>query len=382
MSALARRVLAVLVPLLVLGVAAGRSPLPVGAGVAVALGAGLSLAALRRPTAALVTAVAVVCLVPYYDGRLVGRSLGLTPMAACCLVLLPAAWQARGRLRLGLLDGAVALLVLLRCAALVLNFSGGVGAVGTVLLQVALPYAVFRVLALDADVPRRLAPAVVGSAAVLSLVGIAEHAGRVNPFFTLLPAQYQAAQWARPETRDHSVRAEASFGHPIAFGMFLAVALVLAVALALTAERLLPRLLLLAAAAVVAVGLADTLSRGPLLAAGLGLLLWLVAAGRRVDPLRLAAAVALAAGLAVASPVPGIVDRLVSASSTADSREAVSAQYRLVILDVVQDPAQFSLLGRPNDGGPVTDAVYDRTGLKSIDSEFALDYLSGGLLVL
>jgi hypothetical protein len=30
----------------------------------------------------------------------------------------------------------------------------------------------------------------------------------------------------------------------------------------------------------------------------------------------------------------------------------------------------------------VTDAVFDRTGLRSIDSEFALEYLSGGLLVL
>jgi hypothetical protein len=69
-----------------------------------------------------------------------------------------------------------------------------------------------------------------------------------------------------------------------------------------------------------------------------------------------------------------------------DSREALSAQYRFKILDVVLDPAQFSLLGQPSEPvdaqSGVTAATSSRTALKSIDSEFALVYLSSGLLAL
>lgn len=378
----ARLGLVVLLPLGVLAVMSGRVPFPALAAAAAALGIVLAWLAQRHPQLAVSVAVLVVVLVPYYDGRLVTRAMALTPMTASCLVLLPAAWAARGRVRLVPLDIAVGLLVLLRSLGLLFNFQNGFGALFFVVLQVALPYAVFRCLTLDRMTIERVAACVVGSAIVLSFVGIAEHGGTPNPFFTLLPADYQAGQWAHAETRAHSVRAEATFGHPIAFGMFLATALVFAVAMALTTERVWLRAVLLGSCGLMVLALADTLSRGPLIAAVLGTATWLLISARRLKVLRLAAVIALVAGVVVGTPVLGIVQHLVSASTEADSREGLSTQYRLEILAVAKDPAELSLLGRANENGGITQAVFDRTGLTSIDSEFALVYLTAGLLSL
>ncbi len=262
----------------------------------------------------------------------------------------------------------MARLVLLRCVSALVNAQGPLGATLNVLLTTALPYAVFRLLTLDGDVPRRLAVVVVAVAVPLSFVGLYERSGGANPFFTLVRPELEAAQWARPELRASGVRAEASFGHPIAFGMFLALALVLAVALTVTLEGLLLRAALLAACGVILLGLTATLSRGPLLMAGLGIGCWLLLHVFHVDALRVAAAAAVIGIVAVTTPVLGTLEAL-QRSSTGDSAEARSAQYRLQVLEVAQDPEQFSLLGLPAEGGSVTEAVARRTGLKSIDSE-------------
>jgi hypothetical protein len=369
-------------PASVFAVLVGRVAIPLSVAIAIALGVILSVAAARSPRVAVLVAVALVAIVPYYDGRLVTRAVGLTPMGACCLVLFPAAWAARGHVTLLPLDFAVAALVLLRCLALLLNFSHGFGAIFTVALQVALPYVVFRCLLTERDLLAPLASVVVGSAALLALIGISEHDGTPNPFFTWIRPQYQAAQWARAETRDRSVRAEASFGHPIAFGMFLAVALVLSVALALVVRRLWLTVLLLGTAALIVLALADTLSRGPLLVAALGVGSWLLLTSGRVSIFRLGAVAALFAVLLMGTPVLGIVQRLVNDTTASDTRVGASTQYRLEILAVATDPAQFTLLGTQNETGGVTEAVFERTGLVSIDSEFALVYLTSGALSL
>jgi hypothetical protein len=364
----------------VLLVAAERTPVPRELVTAAACVGALALIALRRPAAALGVATAVAVVVPFYDGRYVSGSLGITPMMAGCLVLLPAAATHLRDVKLVWLDGVVALLVALRAASLALNYSGRLGAAAGLVLGTALPYVVFRLFSRHADVRRLLAWVLVVASIPMSVIGLQERYGTPNPFFTLLPTGYQGDQWAHAELRGGGVRAEASFGHPIAFGMFLALVLVLAVALAMTERKGWHRLVALGAAGLALLALTATLSRGPLLVGAIGVTAWFLATLGRLHVLRVAAVLGMLVVLAFTTPVAATVERLYAAS-TGDTREARSAEYRLQILALARDPEQFSLLGKeaPGDEG-FSVALTTRTGLKSIDSELALVFLANGAL--
>lgn len=365
----------------VLLVAAGLTPVPLEWAVAAACGVGLAFLGLHQPTAAAAIGTAFVICVPFYSGRFLIGSLGLTPMSVVCLVLLPLAFTLRGHVRLRLLDVVVASLVIFRILALAFNYEGGLGGAAAVVLGVALPYAVFRILGMRSRVRLVLAWTVVLTSLPLSLIGLRERAGIPNPFFSF-PAQYQAAQWARPEFRGGGVRAEASFGHPIAFGLYLALVLVLSISLAITACGVWQRMTAAAACALALLTLTATLSRGPLLVAMVGVMAWLALTSSRLNLLRVTGVASLLVVAAVATPVSTTVQQLIAASS-GDTREARSAQFRLEILRVVVDTDQFSWLGLAAPGAEgISASLAERVALKSIDSEFALAFLSGGLLTL
>ncbi|MCU1602721.1 MAG: hypothetical protein JWO22_3430 [Frankiales bacterium] len=377
--------LTVLVPLLVLLIASGRVKVqPVLVSV-VLVAVVLARAAASRPRAALVVLLVAGAAIPYYDGRYVTRSLALTPVAALCLLALPAALGGQRALRPVVLDWVVGTYFLLPALALVLNFGRGVGAAAGTLLSSALPYLVGRLLVSSADRARLAAVATVAVAMVLSVFALSEHATGQNPFFTFVRPTYQAGQWAKSEYRFGTVRAEASFGHPIALGLFLVIAVVLALGLYLTATGA-QRWFWLTGVGLIGVALTSTLSRGPMVAAAGGAVLLLVLGASRIDVRRLAVLLVLVLGLSSTTSVLSTVSDLRNSSSAADSREAASAQYRFKILDVVLDPAQFSLLGKEADldqGQAGVDAsTSNRTSLKSIDSQFALIYLAAGLLAL
>ena len=377
-----RFALVALAALAVLAVAAGRAPVSPELAVGLASAAVLALAALRYPTAAVVGAVVLVLVVPFYAGRYVTGSVGVSPMTAACFVLLPLAAVRWRDVRLGLLDLAVGALVVLRILAYVLNYETGLGAAATVVLAVALPYVVFRSVTVSPRVRGIAAWTVVVVGTGLALAGVRERASGSNWFHGWLPVEYEAAQWARPELRGGGVRAEASFGHPIAFGMFLALALVLAVALFLASRSLGASVLLLLAIGALVLGLTATLSRGPLLVGGIGVVAVVLLSGGRLEPSRLWLVVLTVAGVALLTPVGGTVAELVSASS-GNTAEAASARYRLGVVDAVRDPEQFSLLGKATgEEGGVTPSLVTRVGLKSIDSEYALTYLVAGALGL
>lgn len=367
--------------LAVLATAAGRAPLAADMVLALVLGSLLAIAAYQRPPTAVLAGAAVVILVPVYYGRYLIGQVAITPATAVCLVLLPIAVARVGRLRVNALDVAVLVLVVVRLLSLVVNFSSGPGTLLTVVIGVALPYAVFRVLTVDLSVDA-LARLVVACASVLSLVAFAERSGLPNPFFTLLTPQYQADELALPAFRLGGVRAEASFGDPIAFGMFLGLALVLAACFALTASSRRGRVAAMGACGSILYGLTATQSRGAVLVGVVGCTVFLLASSRRLDVLRLGGLAVALTLFAVSTPVYSTLQTLAE-SSTGDTRESRSAEYRLQILDVVTDPASFSLLGqRTSDEGGLTESVSQRVGLKSVDSEFAGTYLLGGIVGL
>ncbi len=395
MSALVRfrthRALPLPLPLLLLPVAGaggvlivllGPLPLPLPLVAVLPAAVLLSLAATRCADAALAAGLALVVVVPFYAGPYVAGSLAVTPMTAVALALLPAAWLRRHDVRLVALDGAVAVLVLLRAVSYLLNFAGGAGAAAGLVLGTALPYVVLRLLTARHDLTRLTAGALVAGSVPVSLVALGERVGAGNLFFTLLPAGYQAEQWARPELRFGVVRAEASFGSPLAFGLFLALVLVLGLALALTTTSQLTRAATGAAGVLALLALVATLSRGPLLAAGLGCGLWLLLTLRSVAFLRLLALLAGLALVVVVSPAAPTVAVLFD-QSQGDTAVSRSAEFRLQVLAVTLDPDQQSLLGRPTpDDGGLTASLVQRTGLKSVDSEYALVFLASGTLAL
>jgi O-antigen ligase len=245
-----------------------------------------------------------------------------------------------------------------------------------------LPYLAARMLADDSG-RRWIAAATVPVATVLAVVGIREHDGVANPFFTLVKPKYLGSQWARPEFRLDSIRAEASFGHPIAFGMFLALSIALTLWLARDVRRVWLRVLLIAAAGVQLVALSDTLTRGPWLALAITVVLALPSALRGRYWGRTAIGV-VAIGLIVAlSPVSSTLTTLWNRSSGTTS-EANSAHYRVELLSTMTDSANFSWFGKPakeSEGG-IAGSARQRIGVVSIDDQYTLVYLQSGALAL
>lgn len=375
--------LLLLVPLLLLELLMARGGrLGVPALVAVS-GVLLAAAAVRAPRAAVLVALVVVVVVPVYYGRYVVGTVALTPQAAASLVLVPLALSRLQAFKANALDAAVLAFVLFRCASYLLNYDTGPGAVIGVLMGIALPYVVFR-LCVEPEWLPAMSKVVVAAAAVLSVVAIRERLGFGNPFFTLLTPSYQAEALARANERLGAVRGEGSFGEPISFGMFLGLALGLAVMLAATATRRGERAAALVAAGLITYGLTTTQSRGALAVGAVAVVGWLLASAARLDVLRVGVLVLASVVVVLSTPVVGSVNRLV-ASTSGDTRESRSAEYRLEILQVVKEPSAFSPLGQATEQAPgegVTQDLQRRVGLKSIDSHFALVYLDGGLLGL
>ncbi|MCA1822699.1 MAG: hypothetical protein ABR520_08725 [Mycobacteriales bacterium] len=352
--------------------------------IAALIGGFLALGALRRPSRALALGFAAVIVIPiYYLPVLPGTQVGLTPVAVASLVLLPLALTRVRHLRLGALDFAFLALVVLRVVSFLLNYRSGWGATASALLTIALPYTAFRLVSTYPNAHRVFARAVVVAGLPLACIGIAERRGWPNPFFNSLATGYQSTKWARPLLRFHTVRAEASFGHPIMFGMFLAVALALAIALAWTAARPRNRVAYLVAVAVMAAALVDTLSRGPLLMFALFLPLWGITQVARLDPRRVRAGLAmLVVIVAVAAPARDTLHAL-RTQSTGSSIEAKSARFRVQLVEIAADPANFTWLGqRSEEEGGFTDVVFSRIGVRAVDNTFVLLYLTGGALVM
>lgn len=370
---------------LVLGLTVVRPGLAIGvaaAGVTLAAAATLAL----RPRLAMVLAVALVALVPTYAIPGGVPMLVRFPVGLAAVVLAPAALRRIDRLQLQPLDVAVAAFAVVQLVAFGVTYGVVIGPGTTLVARLVLPYAVCRCLGLVEGVRRAAAWAWVALGAGLSLFALRERAVDGNAFFLLAKPGLQATQWARQELRFGDVRAEASFGHPIALGLFLALALGLVAGLFATrrpASRSGSAVIAAAGAVALALGLTATLSRGPLLVAAGTLVVWGAFTLRRLRPLQVYAAVVLALLVIVLTPVGSTIARLGEAS-TGETAEAASAQYRVRVASVLLDREQFSALGKDSEIGSaaVSESVSARTGVKSFDNEFSRIYVTTGALGL
>jgi hypothetical protein len=198
---------------------------------------------------------------------------------------------------------------------------------------ILLPYFGFRVLLYDARARAAFAPCVIAAGVVVALLGLWETIRGRNPLVAAAVPRYTDAgyvtTWNVPLHRDGHLRAEATFGHPIAFGMFLVIPL--AFALVRPARRYqFASALLLASCAV-------TYSRGPWLAAVVVVVLTVGWYWRR------AALIALAVGAAAVLLDP--IRRVILESGQATTEPGQTAWYRLGLLNRALDHA--TLVGHP-----------------------------------
>lgn len=344
----------------------------------------LSWVARRHLLVATACGLAVVGALPVYAGRYVGGTqFGVTPSLAVALVLAPAALESLPRFRVVPMDVAVAAFCLLRLLSTLLNFNNKLGSAAGPAIYLASTYAVFRLLLLQPGVLRVVTRTVVALGAAAGLFAVFEHAGAGNVFFRLSSTGYAYKDFAQEQLRFGDVRAEASFGHSIALGMFLGLAMVLTIALAIQARTILARAALVVAAGLILLGTLDTLSRGAIAALSVGVLLWFLRESRRMRLSTFAGLALVAAAIVALTPVKSTVSELVASSESSTSTVAASNEHRFAILDLVSDPSQFSVLGHKSAGsGGVTNQLEQRTGLNSFDNAYALVYLANGLLAV
>ncbi|BBH17112.1 hypothetical protein Back2_13990 [Nocardioides baekrokdamisoli] len=189
----------------------------------------------------------------------------------------------------------------------------------------------------------------------LALFAVIQYVAGWQPFANLqgpVPAQNQ---WATVFYRGGAARSSATWGHPIALGG----ALVAAIPLIWHGKG---RIGLRALMTVVVVcGVASTLSRGPILAAGLALVLILFV---KAD---LGAGARVVAGLVTTGLVVGLVPTLLQVSTTSSADIQASTNYRSNIFSsLIPDLHAF---GFANNTLVVNGAPYYR-GSASIDDTF------------
>jgi len=180
------------------------------------------------------------------------------------------------------------------------------------------PYFGFRWFFHATGARRTFPTAVIWAGIITSVLGVIETVGGRNP---ILPAQTFNAPgtpqvWDVPLHRNGILRAESTFGHPIAFGMFLLIPL------AFAASR--PGTRYLLATGVILAGELVTLSRGPWLGAA-AVMLVLSRWNRR----RITVAVALAA---VAVFVIPPLHALILQTGGTSSESGQTAHYRLGLI--------------------------------------------------
>lgn len=263
-SVLNRKTALVTVPLfssVVLGILVVLAP-PVAAALCAAL---FSVLLAGSPRLALSFWWGVMIAVPYWIQVTLGP-VQLPPQVLATLIVLPAVLLSqRGGdgWRLRAIDIGFVLFLLVILVAY--KFAGStIGVTSQMVVQGTLAYVVGRLL-----IPAAGRDFTVSLLAItLAFVGawaILEYLSGTHVFAELAPVG--GRDWASLSDRGDSVRSEAAFGHPIALGGALAMAIPFIFASPYSVRT---RLVMLA---VVGGGLLTTVSRGPFLAAILGLLL-------------------------------------------------------------------------------------------------------------
>lgn len=304
--------------------------------------------------------ISTLTMVPHWMGLKMG--VYLPPTTVVGLPLLFASWKGSPfLLKIDVLIIVVSILMIVQ----ILIGEGSRSATGAIVMQWGLSYAIGRSLPNSIDA-RSIRKSLVAALLCVSALATVEYLLDWHPFTSMMGPNSGENAWAAIISRGGHARSEWAFGHPIALGGALccAVPLVLSMKTASWKKTL--------AAAMLCLGVATTLSRGPLIGLAFTLILS-VWALRDVS--------ARVRGLLVLVLVPvGTYLILTISSVYASDSAAISAStaYRQnVFSQILSDLHPFSAA----TGTQLVDGVTIYRGFRSIDNSFlALAVNSGWIL--
>lgn len=357
-------------------------------------------AALVHPGRVFVVVVLAMALIPTYASPSPGPILFI-PAAGLSWVLVGVlGWRnamQRGRLfKPTAIDVlAVTLFVLLYIS---LSFSEQVdkNAYLNILFAWAGPYLAARLLLQDTKRPAFFVAVSFAAATVLlAPVALLETLGAENPFLNFQFNGSESATWAAPASRLGEIRAEASFGHPIALSMFVSISALLSLGMAIYNNKPKERLIWLALSAV-GVGVQIlTYSRTGWVILVFGVVLLAVTTAVRAAKRRLAWVFTVVGiglfGLMLTGNAPKELEIIPSQGSGQEAENfRDSGGYREALLERAVEPGVLGLWGNPynkvtpavSDTNVATDNAYiimaDSWGLIPT---FALIGIAAGLLI-
>jgi len=329
-------------------------------------------AALNYPGRVFAVLVLAIALIPTYAGPGVGPLLLIPGAALAWMIAGALAWRnaiSRGRIfRPTPIDFAVLAFAVLMYVSL--SFSAQVESSDFMnnLFAWGGPFLAARLLLQDTERPAFVVAASFALAtACVAPIALLESSGAENPFTALQFNSVEASVWGESASRLGQVRAEASFGHPIALSMFASASALLSLGMAIYSSQRKERHVWLALAAL-AVGVqALTFSRTGwlILIAGIALLAVttaLRAARRRLAFVFAAVGVGLIA-LMVSGNAPKELELFPSSSSSAEGAAFQdSGEYRERLLERALEPGVLGLWGNPvNKVTPAVSSTNDAT---------------------
>jgi hypothetical protein len=340
----------------------------------------------RAPVAMAVALIAATALVPIYWSPAPGELIpvALTPAMALGALLAPVAATRWPPGKLNVLDGLVAVLLLLTTVSSFANYDYSAQLVLTLTLRVGLLYVAVRLIAVNRQRLMAISVVTVCTAGFLGYLGLVERIFTYNVFLEVRTPGYLADVWATYYVRFGAIRAAASFGQPIPFGIFLAISTVLCAVLLGLANKNWHRIGLATALLGTVAGLWATQTRGPLAVAVLGYL-FVVLGGRRINWWRqFVLPGAILVGVAVTTPLGAQLTLFWQATlsgSASDRTFTSSTQYRGTLFNALTDAQNWSLWGLAR--GNLFDQTAARGVFGSVDNEYLLRLLQyGGLNVI
>lgn len=290
------------------------------------------------------------------------------PIASLAAALVILALVPINGLRLAVIDGLLALLILVGVAALLTgNASIALSFLFTLVAYFAAGYVLGRCLPARIDL-QWLYGAIGVTFTVVAILAIVEFATQWN-FFVHISANNQAYDiWGKLQERGGVLRAEGAFGHSIALGSSLAIAI------PLTLGSRFRFLLRSAMVLVMLLATALTFSRIGMIGALLGLVLSVLFVR---DELPQRARIALATAVTVVSI--SLVPIVATVFNDAGSEAVGSAAYRGDLFSLFSD---MNLVGLSDSVRRTADGQVFFGNYQSIDSQLIFTGLSSGLVAL
>lgn len=343
-------------------------------------------AALVHPGRVFIALVLAMALIPTYAAPAVGPLLFIPAAGLSWALVGVLAWRnamQRGRIfRLTGLDALVVLFFVLMYISLSFSEQVDKNEYLNIIFAWAGPYLAARLLLQDTERPAFLVAASFAAAtALIAPIALLESLGQENPFLNMQFNGVEASVWAAPASRLGAIRAEASFGHPIALSMFVSVSALLSLGMAIYNNQPKERLAWLVLCGIGVGVQVLTYSRTGWLILVFGVLLLAVSTAVRAAKRRLAwifAAIGIALfALMLSGNAPKEL-QIIPSKASGEEAEAFrdSGAYREALLERALEPGVLGLWGNPYN--KVTPAVSATNG--ATDNAYIILADSWGLI--